>query len=530
MRFKKDFLKLGIPMSLNGSSWQYIIVFGGVEMILEVKGQELKITSPVISEGALNYATFELKCDKSWKKYNKTVRFSHEDSTEIYDVAEVKAGESYYLPEEILKEGKVEVGVIGVKGGDTVITTTKESFVVKGSIDGGKTPRVRGDVYADYVNTVVAHSKKCKSAEKVILEAKKEILRARAESEAFYIGAKEALAESKEILENVSGALDAIGIAMKDIREREEGLYSLDKALSKNEKVRALAENERDFKERARDEKERERNAFEKERELSEKGRIAGERVRAMSESEREKILRDFHLRLTALEDKEDCYTEKLSFEESATTTEDVVSIRISPKQSTSEKVFTVCINGEDVKLSLKSPLIKKGNLSDSIVLEKEKTYVLRNFHTLTLDGSEEIYEEDGEENLFVIALSEEINAYGIMGNANHFSYGKEGDGERVWVSGSYLFLLSDTFNSKKALSDKLKSLKDSGTPLSVTFPLSTPIEEALPFTYFEKENVTLTANDCFINLNVKKNIISTLTKLINKTELIEKQLNEKEK
>ncbi|MBQ7896993.1 MAG: hypothetical protein IJ323_01075 [Clostridia bacterium] len=512
-------------MSLNGSPWQYIIVLGGVKMILEIKGQTLKISNSLISEGALNYVTFEVKCDKSWRRLNKTVRFCHEDMSEIYDVADVKSGETYYLPEEVLKKGRVEVGVIGVKGGDTVVTTAKESFTVTASIDGGRTPRVSRDAYADYVNTVLQHTKKCKAAEKLILEVKEEVLRARAQSEIFYTGAKEALCESKEILENVSGALDAVGLALKDIREREEGLSSLNHILSDSERTRALAENERSFKEKCRDEREKERSDAERERELSEKGRITGERVRSMSESEREKTLRELDLRLNALEEKREHYTETLNFEECAETPEEVFSFSIEPKSSIRENTFTANINGEEVTIPLKSPLIRMGDLGDSIVFEKEKSYLSRRFYTLTLDGSEEIYEEDGEESIFVIPFPTEYTHDGAMGESSYFSYGKERKGERVWVSGNYLFLaLGDTY-TKKTLSEKLFNLNKGGTPLSVTFSLLVPTEEKLPFTYFDGNGITVTAKECNIYLSVKKNIILALSKLISKIEIIEKQL-----
>ena len=97
-------------------------------MILEVTKQKLRVNGEV-TEGAINYATFELHCDKSWEDFIKTVRFATEDG--IYDISDVETCRAYYSPHEVLLEGKVWVGVVGVSGENRVATTEKASFYVK---------------------------------------------------------------------------------------------------------------------------------------------------------------------------------------------------------------------------------------------------------------------------------------------------------------------------------------------------------------------------------------------------------------
>ncbi|MBR2372573.1 MAG: hypothetical protein IKA90_06855, partial [Clostridia bacterium] len=268
-------------------------------MVIELKGQTLKIDNSIIAEGSLNFVTFRMKCDKGWKKCNITVRFFHRETEESVDLSDVSEGKSYYFPESLLKKGVVEIGVIGIDGKGEVVTTEKKEIEIKGSLNGGATPRVTNDAYAEYVKSVLYHRKKCERAEKTALEAVKKCEKREKSMEKMYASCQKSERICREILENVSGALDAIGISMKDVRLSENKLLLAEGELRRGEEKRETGEKLRRIEEREREKSELSRQESEEERDLSEKGRVASERARTIAEIERGEKLRKFDTRLT---------------------------------------------------------------------------------------------------------------------------------------------------------------------------------------------------------------------------------------
>ncbi len=418
-------------------------------MILKVRGQSLKLEGGVIAEGAVDFATLEIKTDSAWRELIKTVRFKREGENKVYDTADVKDGEVYYLPRELLREGKVEVSLVGVNGEGVVATTEKKRFTVKGSVDGGSTPSVPDDAYSKYVAEVLYLKGRCESAERRVKEAEAVSLRCSEIAEKKSSEMKKILTECQDILANVSGALDAVGVAFKEIKDTEKILTSKNSDLDVFEAKRDSFERARAIAEREREKREEERRDAERERKLIESARSTSEKMRALREETLLDEMKDMRERIEALEKSEPFFI-----------TEAVESDEFLIGENTIENKAT----GETLFLS--SPLLQVGEVSDTIEMNGEETKVIRRLTSVTVSDNAEIIEEG---TLFAVLLETSGNGEPI-GRASSLLYGEE-----VFVKGELLFFTS--FDSAEALRAFLKE----NAPFEVVYPTLKEKVESLP-------------------------------------------------
>ncbi len=508
-------------------------------MIFELKGQTLKIEDSIIAEGALNFVTFRVKCDKAWKKRNITVRFFHTGTEESADLPDIKESKSYYFPESLLKEGVVEIGVIGIDSKGEVITTEKKEIAIKGSVSGGETPKISKDAYAEYVNDVLYHRKKCEKAEKTALEAMKKCQKAEKSMEQMHSACQKSEKLCREILENVSGALDAIGISIRDVKNAETNLLFAESELRTGEEKRESGERLRRIEEREREKGELSRKESEIERDLSEKGRVSSEKARAISETLRNEKLRDFDIRLTKLEERKNLFpycTEKISFDTSysAESFQRLKGIRIFGKSTICDNLiksvaedgyFNIKLDGREEKLELKKPLHGIGDIFDELVLEKDEAYVIRRTVEITFGGDEDILEEGTEngKNTFIFSLPYDVLVSDeTSGICSLFSFGKE-----ISVSGNHVCLLlsKEEYPTKSKLSEKLHNVKTEGKPFSIILPLANEKRENV-FTVNLPDLIKQTevSEACLGVLCIERNLLEILEKLKQNIEEMKKE------
>ena len=504
-------------------------------MIIELKGQGLEMDDPVIAEGALHFVTFRVKCDKAWKKRNITLRFYHLESEESADVPDVMEGKSYYFPEGLLKKGVLEISAVGVERDGAVVTTEKKEIEIKGSVLGGSTPSVTKDAYAEYVNDVLYHRRKCEKAEKAVLDALKRCEKAERSMEEMYSACQKSERQCLEILEKVSGALDAVGLSIRDVRVAESNLFSCESDLRKREEKRESTEKLRRIEERERERSEEIRRESERERDLSEKGRVLSEKARAIAECERNERLRDLDVRLSSLEEKKKdfpLYVENYPFEEhlSFDAPESVAKIRIfgvstacdGGEKSVAEGGYLeLKLDGREERAEVGYPLRGIGDISDELVLERDKAYVIRRIVKVTFTGDEDITEEETEDGkrIYILPLP-----YGTF-------VSDEGGGLSTCfdfdVSGSHVCLTvpKEEYPDKSALSEKLRSLESQGKPFSIILPLAKEIIEDVSFCYLpESIGKIETGESCVGVVSVERNLFETIEKLKENIEKIKKE------
>ena len=268
-------------------------------MILKVNGQSLEIEgATIIAEGAVEFASFTLSCDKSWDGFSKTVRFRHVSQEESFDVAGVEEERVYYIPSEVLLRGGVFVSVLGVKGDARISTTELAGFFVEGTLDSGRVPSVTPNAYAQYVNIV---NEKTAEASKASEQAQGYC----AETLALLKEAKEAKEATSSHEDNcrvfadvcrrvsleVEDADTSMNYMVNSVKNAADTLISKGHELSLAETERVSNENVRADAERSRALAEQTRESAEEERALCEAGRVANERARILSEKEREQRL-----------------------------------------------------------------------------------------------------------------------------------------------------------------------------------------------------------------------------------------------
>ncbi len=265
-------------------------------MKLKVKGQSLVLEGDVtVSEGAVEFVSFLLECDESWEGYERCVRFRHTSHEDVYDVAGVVDGNVYYVPSEVLVRGSVFVSVVGVRGATRISTTETAGFLVKGSLDGGKTPAVTPDAYAQYVGEVLELTNEVKGVkEKVDFSQTvcEELAGLATVCEDNCRKSVEVCADYATLCERTSqkaaGAEISMQQAVESVKESVEMLLDENNDLSRAESERAGAESIRCISELKRALAEEERVKGEETRTLSEAERVASERARIISEQLRE--------------------------------------------------------------------------------------------------------------------------------------------------------------------------------------------------------------------------------------------------
>ncbi len=265
-------------------------------MKLKVNGQSLKIESGgIVSEGAVEFASFVLECDESWKNFVRTVRFRHTSSQAVYDVAGVTDGAVYYIPAEVLTKGNVFVSVLGVSGGVHISTTELASFFVEGSLDEGKTPVVTEDAYAQYVHSVKEYTDVAKEAKDKAISAQnvcEELAGLATVCEDNCEKSVQVCADFATLCERTSnsaaGAELSMQQAVESVRESVNVLIDKNSDISIAENERAGAEYKRAQNEKERETAENERCEREEARSLAEAERILSEKTRILADSERE--------------------------------------------------------------------------------------------------------------------------------------------------------------------------------------------------------------------------------------------------
>ncbi len=265
-------------------------------MKFKVNGQELLLDgSDIVSEGAVEFATFSLECDDSWNTYARTVRFRHASHGEIYDVAGVRDGQVYYIPSEVLVKGSVFVSVLGVKGASQISTTALAGFVVEGTLDGGKTPSVTPNAYAQYVESVSQSVEEIKAMHDKVLSSQyicEELTGTALGCEENCEKSVGVCADFAVLCENSSKKADAAEMSMQEAAETVKSsiqtLFDKNSELSSSENARLEAERKRVSAEEKRAEAEDSRGESEEERKTSEAERVAAERARIISDNIRE--------------------------------------------------------------------------------------------------------------------------------------------------------------------------------------------------------------------------------------------------
>lgn len=453
-------------------------------MILKVTKQKLELDSDIIAEGAINYATFELQCDISWRDFSKTVRFVK--NGKVYDLSDVEEGRSYYLPHVILNEGTVWVGVVGVSDGNRVATTEKAEFHVKGAIESGNTPVLPPDAYAKYVNEVTTHRKRAEMAEQISLECLKKCERLMSESENFTSIALSAKGRAEEILKEASGILDAVGMAFRDIREIEEALSSVNSRYSTAEQQRDKCEKARAFTENKRALSEDERRQRETEREAAEIRRNIAEQVRSLNDARRDDRLNTMETRLAELEAREPILTTCISAVASGEN-ELVLDAFSLPESITiygattrdgklhgvgEEGFVTVTSDGSSIIIPISEPLYSVGETADSVTVTADgEVTVCRRTAKVTLDGSES-YTIENMRDGSVMYITPLITATPQFESVDIISSLEEGN---IRINGDYLFICfdADLYPNIPTLAQRLKD-----RPVEIIYPVLRPYEK----------------------------------------------------
>ncbi|MBE6701602.1 MAG: hypothetical protein E7582_06930 [Ruminococcaceae bacterium] len=520
-------------------------------MILKVNGQKLEIVGDeIISEGALNFVTFEIQCDKSWEGFIRTVRFSHKETKEVYDVPDVKDKWRYYIPSEVLFEGEVYVSVLGVFGAEHVATTTKASFNVEASIDHGKTPSITTDAYATFVSELLEHRRICEKSETTVIECLEECRKISERAKSNAENAENALKKSKQIFEEVSGILDAVGSVMKDIFDVDKRLNLTHSKLAEEEDKRVIAEKERRISEENRRQSENQRKSREIERQITDSGRVTADNVRSIREHEREERIKDLERIIEKVVNCENstpifktviCGEDKIEFCEGS-----AKSIHIKGKSHVSEGKISglgeegklnLEINSSPISLSIKNPLYSIDDVADEVIINDDlNVNVLRRIGKIELDGKGDFIQDDDFDTrvLYATAMKGDKCAFDAKGMSSLFRYSQSGSENCVWISGEYIFfyLNKEEYPSVTTLVSELIELKRKGTPLTLIYPLAEEKSEAegtLNFDEFPQNDFTLEVkNDsALLEITYEKNLFDSLLKMNERIDKIEKSLKD---
>ncbi len=512
-------------------------------MKLTVTKQKLVLDKDVIAEGAVNYATFQLNCDDSWKGLVKTVRFTADNGINVYDVPQVEDSKIYYIPNEVLVKGKASVGVIGVSE-QIILTTSIAYFEVEEALDCGRTPSVTNDAYVKYVKEVTAHKKAAEDAKKVSLECLEKSQKLKSEAEKFSALALESERKAQKILEEVSCILDAVGVSYRDIMNISSMLSDINGSLKVSESRRENREKTRMFSESRRDEAEASRRASETEREAAEARRMAAENLRALCESERVKRFADIETRLNFLEERErvdsGCIFVEAEGEEELDAFDscaifDSITLYGNTKLIDgrlygvgNDGFVTFTIGNTKFDIPVSKPLYSAGNVRDELTVSSNGSItVTRRVSQYTIDKTASIICDDGEGEriMYVAPLLSDLPLYNSMdGMSSSFSYGADALKDSVWISGEYVFLDLNVneYPDVDALVQKLSEY-----PLTLIYPKQIPTEEIegsiepVPITF---PNVI--KYDGKMKINCQKNVFKTLETITQRLEKIEKEKN----
>lgn len=100
----------------------------------QVDNQTLTLTeSQRLIEGARDFVRFQVNFSPEWEGYFVMMRFFRENE-EAYEVADVRAGQDYYLPHGVLaRPGAFYVACLGVRGEHSLATTSRLRLDVEAS-------------------------------------------------------------------------------------------------------------------------------------------------------------------------------------------------------------------------------------------------------------------------------------------------------------------------------------------------------------------------------------------------------------
>ncbi|MBR6633916.1 MAG: hypothetical protein IKL05_06425 [Clostridia bacterium] len=503
-------------------------------MKFKVTEQNLEIQAPaVISEGAINFVTFELSCDESWAEFVKTVRFKHENSDDVYDMPDIKEGVTYYVPAEVLAKGKVYVGVLGVFAVEHVATTTKAYFTVDEAVEHGKTPSTTPDAYAKYVNDVVEHRKASEGAKKAALDCLEKCQKLISDAETFSRAAVISRYKTEKLAEEVSGMLDAVGVVFGDIKRIEERLTSIDGMLSNSEQRRDNGEQVRILSENGRAYSEEDRRSRESERVVAETMRATAENLRALNEERRDRKLCDVDERLKALENADPavltCITAVAEGEGEVILTDDCITNTdfISLFGNTSvvdgrlygvgEKGFvTLKINDKIIDIPISQPLQSAGEVRDELRLCPDGSVtVIRRTAKMTVEPNASILRDskDSGRIMYVTPLTSPTPSLTVTdGVSNMFSYGSEVDRDSVWIGGEYVFLYLDksAYPDSQTLCERLTE-----NPLNIVYPIfKETFELEGSITPFTLDSPVTVSTEGRLSVQYKKDIFKAFEKI----------------
>ena len=500
-------------------------------MKINVKKQRLELDGDTVAEGALNYAAFELYCDDSWKGFNKTVRFAAEDG--IYDVPDIEEGKAYYIPHEVLREGRVWVGVVGVAEDNRVATTEKTWFDVKGAIASGNTPTVTRDAYAVFVNEALQHRRAAKESESAVLDCLEKCRELTEEVKRLSRIAVGSARRCDSVREEVHGMMSAVGMAFRDIKEAEKTIASVNSKYTAEEMRRDKGERARAYSESKRGEKEEERRQRETEREAAEIRRSTAEQVRAFNDARRESQLKDMEERIFTMENavpqplthlhsveagegelRLDDFTEAESI-----TLYGKVTEKDGKLHGAGEGGFlTFTSDGEEMSLPLSQPLYSVGDVEDSVTLSSRgEVTVTRRTERLCIDGTESYVCEDTDDG--VICITALTGKAPLYGNCTVVSSFTELCSD-IFINGDHLFFCLDGNNCHDipTFTEELKK-----RPIELIYPILTPVEE-------REGSVGIVTMPHLIGYNgkisasCKKDIFKALEMLNEKIKQIEKE------
>lgn len=460
-------------------------------MILKVTKQELTTDTERVAEGSINYLTFSLECDRQWDEAIKTVRFKHSDSEVVYDVPFVEKGKCYYVPFHVLRKGRVTVGVIGTIGNTCVITTDEAYFDVLSSLNEGKTPEVPGNVYAAFVSELGRYRERLDRSSEALNADIEECRGLKTLSETYAENARASEKRVEAILKDVSGMLDAVGMAVKGIRKIEERLTGVNSRLLQSEYERERDERARVITESRRAKREEERRDSETDRKAAESRRSVAEKARTIADVQRSERILAMEKRLEKLENTPVTVSPKI-------TVETVGDGEILLKESTS-RLMSVTVYGESkccdgrlvgigeggsitikidsypVILPISTPLYSAGGICDEMTFCNDGSItVLRRTAVVTFNGSESIImEKRGRRVMFALQLDERAPDTEV---GSCFATSFNSEDETVWISGEYAFFDLDS-EKYKDVPTFARALSNAN--ITLVYPCLKPYEEA---------------------------------------------------
>ncbi len=246
-------------------------------MKIILKGQQIILKDlKQFAEGTNGILAFTAEKDILWQNFEVTLRFRHSADDIVYDLVDVEDGKRYSVPTEVLKPGTVYLSALGISSDGKIATTNVVCFTVADSLEGGMSPTVTPDAYAQYVELV--------KNERLLSQ------KAREETEKFLVLAEEylqktishesAAGDAALFSENRRAACEELSASMANLKDQ----YTYSEALREAaEKQRQLAENERICAETLRQSGEAIRAEEEAARKVAEEERRSAEAARKAS-------------------------------------------------------------------------------------------------------------------------------------------------------------------------------------------------------------------------------------------------------